>query len=263
MQHDPALIGFMPWYLRGADKPLGYVTPEVADILATDGLMQNTGIRLFLNQPASLDEQLERVRACLCRVGLIESPRDEAMQVRFSPRGRVLARIDRSAMRILGLWATKVHVNGLMFSPEMQHPDVWLSRRSHAAAAAPNTYDTLVAGGHPHGATLRQTMIKESGEEVGLPAQLAGAASLTTKLEAIYTSPQGLHREQLVVFDLLLGCDFQPVHSDGEISESVRFSWLDFCSSVTDGRSFKYSSLLVCRDLVARQVERGSPPVSE
>lgn len=244
--------GFLPWRLPGGDTPLGYVRSSVADILNAARLMRTAGNGLVLNGHERLTNQLELLRAELCHARLIDSPRGEHMAVCLAPGAVALATIDRSAMRALGLWVVKVHVNGLV-PREGADPDVWLSRRSLSASAAPGTLDTFVAGGQPAGMSVEQTMIKESAEEVGVSPSLARTAQPVGRLDLIYPGADGLHREQLAIFDLYLPQEFVPTHYDGEISQSLRLSWSEFRDAVAAGVDFKHSSLEVCRNLIKRR----------
>jgi 8-oxo-dGTP pyrophosphatase MutT (NUDIX family) len=245
--------GFLPWCLPGGDTPLGYVRTSVAEILNAARLMRTAGSGLVLNGDATLNDQLEKVRAELCRARLIDAPRGENMPVCLAPGAAALATIDRSAMRVLGLWVVKVHVNGLV-PREGADPDVWLSRRSLSASAAPGTLDTFVAGGQPAGMSVEQTMVKESAEEVGVGPALASTAQPVGRLDLIYPGADGLHREQLAIYDLHLPYEYVPTHYDGEISQSLRLDWPEFRDAVGAGVDFKHSSLEVCRDLVRRRV---------
>lgn len=250
---DPIPEGFLPWHLPGEKRPLGYVRSSVADILNAARLMRTAGSGLVLNGDATLNDQLELLRAELCRARQVDAPRGENMPVCLAPGAAALATIDRSAMRVLGLWVVKVHVNGLV-RREDADPDVWLSRRSLSASAAPGTLDTFVAGGQPAGMSVEQTMVKESAEEVGVSPALAHTAQPVGRLNLIYPGSDGLHREQLAIFDLHLPPEFVPVHHDGEISQSLRLDWSEFGDAVAAGVDFKHSSLAVCRDLIRRRV---------
>jgi 8-oxo-dGTP pyrophosphatase MutT (NUDIX family) len=245
--------GFLPWHLPGGDTPLGYVRTSVADILCAARLMRTAGNGLILNGDATLTNRLEMLRAELCRAQLVDAPRGEHMPVCLAPGAVTLATIDRSAIRALGLWVVKVHVNGLVRRADAD-PDVWLSRRSLSASAAPGTLDTFVAGGQPASMSVKQTMVKESAEEVGVNPELARTAQPVGRLDLTYPGADGLHREQLAIFDLHLPPEFVPVHHDGEISQSLRLGWSEFGDAVAAGVDFKHSSLAVCRDLIRRRV---------
>lgn len=242
--------GYLAWHLPGGHAPLGYVSTCVADVLNTARLMRRAEGGLVLDGDQALTSQMELLRAELCRAGLIEAPRGELMPVSFAPGAAVLATIDRSAMRVLGLWAVKVHVNGLVRRDGF--PDVWLSRRSLSARAAPGTLDTFVAGGQSCGMSIEQTMVRESAEEVGVSPELALTAQMVARIDLIYPGADGLHREELAIFDLHLPDAFQPVHHDGEIDQSVRMEWSEFEAKVELGADFKHNSLIACRNLIER-----------
>lgn len=241
---------FLPWHVHDFEQPLGFVSAPTALALTEAGLLVHEDRGLVLLRAADLENRLDAVRDALERAGLIDPPRGERMPVWIEPQEEMLCTIDRSAMRILGLWAVKVHVNGLV--PGEAGPEVWLSRRSLTASAAPGLFDTLVAGGQPAQHTARETMIKEAYEEVGIAADMAEGAQLVAQMPARYSSPQGYHRELLAIFDLALPESFRPLHRDGEIAASFRYDWAAFCALVLEASTIKHSSLMVCRDLVNR-----------
>lgn len=247
---DPS--SFMPWYLRGNCDALGHVTPVIADHLSRARLFRLIDQRLSLDPGTRLDEAFAAIRASLFAAGLIGPERHELMPVRLEPYGAQLATIDRSALRALGLWATKIHVNGLVEAEGTLRPRVWLSRRSASSNAAPLAYDTMIAGGQPAGASLVETLAKESEEEVGLPRRLSATARKVKDIVVRYESELGLHREVLAIYDLSVPATFQPDHRDGEIVESALLDWPRFQAAVDGSLPMKFSSRVVSKDLLAR-----------
>ena len=244
--------GFRPWFLDGQDYPLGYVDHVVAARLLSAGCLIEQHGQLYLGTGDPLEVALENIRVDLFAAGLIGAQRGEMMPVRAQPFAAPLAVIDRSAMRILGLWATKVHVNGLVYLQGELRPRIWLSRRSARSASAPLAYDTMIAGGQAAGTSIAETLIKEAAEEVGLPPSLSAMAVHVRDMTASYVSDQGLHREVLSIHDLPLPASFQPLYADGEIVDCVLLPWAQFAAAVNGELEVKHSSREVCRDLIAR-----------
>lgn len=256
MTSDPAARAFRPLHFRDHSDPLGAVALPVADHLLRRGLLAN-GPRLTLVADDHTG-RLEDIRAELFRCGWIEPLRHELMPVTTGPHGAELARLDRSALRILGFWATKVHINGLVGVCGPGGPSVWISRRSDQAPSNPGRWDTLVAGGRAAGYSLEQTAIQEGWEEAGIDRHRMQSLNRTGELAVQYVSPRGFHQELLVMHDLILPADFRAICHDGEIEESIRLSFGDLRAWLATPREFKFSSYLVLTDLVARHLASGA-----
>lgn len=241
---------FRALYFAGEPSPAGYMPLDAASLMLRHGLIREAAGRLVLDAAASLSDRLEDARGLLAGAGLIGPPRREAMPVRTMFDGPVLGVIDRSALRILGLWATKIHVNGLVEDPG--GPSIWLSRRAATSTAEPGTFDTLIAGGQSVCETELETAGKEGREEAGLTAaQLVGLRPVR-RLPVHYLSGLGFHQELLVIYDLELDAAFEPHCADGEIDQHLRVG-LDALNGDAARLPLKHSSRIVCADLVARR----------
>ncbi len=241
------------FHIPDVDIPAGAIPLEVAELLERQGLLQPkaNGARLELCAHAPLSDRLEDIRAALHHAGVIGPPRHEPMAVRLVPEGPELAVVDRSAMRLLGLWVHKIHINGLVHNDD-DPPLVWLSRRSAYAEWNANRYDTLIAGGCAAGHSIDQTIRLEAWQEAGIvPAQLTGLQPVS-RLSVQYPSERGLLREVLIIFDLYLSDSFAPVCHDGEIAWAQRISLSELSAVLADETEMKLSSALVCRDLLRR-----------
>lgn len=71
----------------------------------------------------------------------------------------------------------------------------------------------------PHGLGVVENMIKEAGEEAGVPAGLAQQARPVGAVSYIAAAEAGeaVKRDVLFTFDLELPADFKPVANDGEV----------------------------------------------
>lgn len=251
MIQDPAARAFRPLHFVSHPDPLGAVSLPVAGHLLRRGLLKD-GQHLSLSgdDPTS---RLEDIRAELFLCGWIEPPRHELMPVTDGPHGAELARLDRSALRILGFWAQKVHINGLVETGCPDGPQVWISRRSGLAPSNPSRWDTLVAGGRAAGQTLAQTVTQEGWEEAGIDRNKMSALNPVSEMAVQYVSRRGLHQELLVIHDLVLPPDFVAICHDGEIEESIRLPFSELLDRLADPSEFKLSSYLVLTNLVARK----------
>lgn len=240
------------FHIPDAELPAGAIPFDVAEYLEKRGLLRSKadGARLELCARAPLSDRLEDVRAAMHKAGMIGPARGELMALRLVPEGPELAVIDRSAVRILGLWVHKVHVNGMVQGNGP--PLVWLSRRAAHAEWNANRFDTLVAGGCAAGHSIEQTVRLEGWQEAGLtPAQLADLKPVS-RMSVQYPSERGFLREVLIIFDLYLPENFTPECHDGEIDWAKRVSLDDMHHLLLDGTEMKMSSALVCRDLWRR-----------
>lgn len=243
---------YRSFHIPESDIPAGAIPLDAAQYLETQGLLwpKADGARLELCARAPLSDGLEDIRAALHKAGMIGPARGELMALRLVPDGPELAVIDRSAVRMLGLWVHKVHVNGLVQGSGP--PRVWLSRRAAHAEWNANRFDTLVAGGCAAGHDIEQTVRLEGWQEAGLtPAKLADLKPVS-RLSVQYPSERGFLREVLVIFDLGLPENFTPHCHDGEIDWAQRVSLDELQALLALSTEMKLSSALVCRDLLRR-----------
>lgn len=243
---------YRSFHIPESDIPAGAIPLDVAQYLEAKGLFwpKADGARLELCARAPLSERLEDIRDALHKAGMIGPARGELMSLRLIPDGPELSVIDRSAVRILGLWVHKVHVNGLVQGSGSLR--VWLSRRAAQAEWNANRLDTLVAGGCAAGHDIEQTVRLEGWQEAGLtPAQLADVKPVS-RMSIQYPSERGFLREVLIIFDLNLPKNFIPECHDGEIDWAKLYSHDEVHQLILDGTEMKMSSALVCRDLLRR-----------
>lgn len=246
--------------LHLADVPaVGRLSPEVAAALRAAGLATEApgGLALIAGDPAA---RLADASAILRARGLIGPPRGESMPVRATPEGPDLACVDRSALRLLGFWAVKVHINGLVAGLEGEPSSIWLSRRSATAPSYPGAWDTLVAGGQPAGATVMQTAFAEAREEAGLSVADLSCLRPVRRQTLQYAAGLACHRELLVAFDACLPADFRPVCADGEIASHALFQRAMIEDLVAEGTGLKPNSRAVCADLLERLAAAGRLP---
>jgi 8-oxo-dGTP pyrophosphatase MutT (NUDIX family) len=253
MDNSPLSVAprYIPWRLEGARTPLGFVPYDAAWVLENSGVMVAEDAELIL-RAGEVSRVLDDARIALHAHGLIESERGERMPIMAAPFGPTLGDIDRSAMRILGLWAIKVHINGLCRHDDTGNIFVWLARRSRQSRAAPGAFDTMVAGGVPVSEDCWQTALKEAWEEAGITQDLCADMRATSERAALYISDQGYHREQLVAYDLLLDPTFEPVCQDGEIETFCKVDLTELTAAMVTKVPMKESSRLICEDLVLR-----------
>ena len=226
--------GRSPFRVDG--QQVGWIRPDAA--AALDG-----GISV----PAGT---LQDVARRLAEAGFGRT-RHEAFDVRADPDGPVLGVVDRGALPVLGIQAAGVHLNGLV--QRADGPWLWVARRAADKLLDPGKLDHLVAGGVAAGATPWHTLIKEAHEEAGLtPALLESAVAVGT-LSYAMDRAEGLRRDRLHLYDVLLPEAFVPEPRDGEVQSFELWPLPQVLDTVRRSDDFKFNVNLVLIDLLIRQ----------
>jgi 8-oxo-dGTP pyrophosphatase MutT (NUDIX family) len=236
--------GFLP-LLIGA-RQVGWVRPAVADALVETGRVERFGDQMVLQDGAALPS----IAAHLADRGIGRLRREE-FDVRATPDGPVLARVDRGALPQLGIQAVGVHVNGLVEDPTGLH--LWVARRARDKLLDPGKLDHIVAGGVAAGHDLAMTLVKEAGEEAAIPPGMAEKAVPVGRVTYAMTRSEGLRRDVLFCYDLTLPADFQPRPADGEVEAFELWPIERAFAAVRDTDDFKFNVNLVLIDLFIRK----------
>lgn len=226
-----------------ADSQIGWITPSTMQALET--LKAHKAGTFGVSAGADLFP-LSRT---LCEMGLYTS-HHEAFDVR-DDSGAVLGQVDRGAIPVLGLAAEGVHLNGLVERADGLF--LWVARRSMSKRLDPGKLDHLVAGGMSAGLDPQTTVIKEAQEEAGIPAGLAAKAQRVGRIHYALERPEGLRRDVLHCYDLLLPEDFVPVAEDGEVESFHLLPIQRVMALVRDTNDFKFNVNLVLIDLFLRR----------
>ncbi len=233
---------------RARAEQVGWMAPGIAAAMAEFAGVEIAGDGVTLTAPASLPA----INRALADRGLMRW-RGEAFDVRAHPDGTVLAQIDRGALPAFGIAAEGVHVNGLVGEPgRPQALRLWVGRRAASKELDPDKLDHIVAGGIPAGLGPEETLIKEAAEEAAIPAELAAQARKVALLSYAMDRPEGLRRDRLHCFDLLLPEDFTPQPMDGEVSAFELWPLPKVMDAVRDTDAFKFNVNLVLIDLFLR-----------
>lgn len=225
--------------LRLAGACIGYLTPQAESVLRAAGL------GLDLPDAACLGH----AAAALREAGLWR-PRGEDFDVRAAPDGPALARVDRGALPVLGISAEGAHVNGLVERRDGWH--IWIGTRAPDRTLDPGKLDHLVGGGISAGMTAAETLVKEAGEEAGIAPALARHARPAGQIAYTLLRPEGLRRDRLHCYDLVLPADFVPVSADGEMTGFTLLPAGTVLARVRDTEDFKFNVSLVLIALFAR-----------
>lgn len=230
---------------RLGDAQIGWVGPRLATALRAEPRIVATAAGLSLTDIAALPE----INRDLATRGLFRW-RGEAFDVRATPDGPVLAQLDRGALPAFGVEAAGVHMNGLVRRADGLH--IWVARRAANKALDPGKLDHLVAGGVPAGLGPDETLIKEAGEEAGIPPDLAARARRVGLVSYTMARPEGLRRDRLYCYDLELPEDFTPVATDGEVQSFELWPASHMLENIRDTDDFKFNVPLVLIDFAIR-----------
>lgn len=159
--------------------------------------------------------------------------RGEAFDVRATPDGPVLARLDRGALPAFGVISQGVHVNGFVRRADGLH--LWVGWRSQAKPVAPGQMDHVVAGGIPAGLSPAECLVKEAAEEASIPPEVAARAVPAGRVSYVMANDEGLRRDVLHCFDLELPEHVIPVPQDGEVERFALVPAAEMLRIVTAG----------------------------
>lgn len=224
--------------------PAGWIDPNIADRLEQEGLgTRTTGFSLA--DPT----KLEALGETLAQEGYYRS-HHELFDVMADLGQPVVARIDRGALPLFGLVAIGVHMNGLVRKADGLY--LWTGRRARNKRLDPGKLDHLVAGGVPAGHTPREALVKEAAEEASITTTLANTALDVGRLVYALNRPEGLRRDILYCYDLILPETFEPVAADGEVESFSLMPLQEVYNLVRDTDEFKFNVNLVLIDLFLR-----------
>ncbi|HEV7264850.1 MAG TPA: DUF4743 domain-containing protein [Falsiroseomonas sp.] len=239
---------------RMGGQQVGWVGADLARALAffpRDIHFDRDGVALAgkLRGEAARTAALERIVASLAGRGHF-TLRGEAFDVRATPGGPVLARMDRGALPPFGVISQGVHVNGFVRQPDGLH--LWCGWRSRHKPVAPGQMDNIVAGGIPAGLTPEECLVKEAAEEASLPAELAARAVPAGRVSYVMANEEGLRRDVLHCYDLELPAGFVPRPSDDEVERFELRPVAEVLQEVAAADRVKFNVNLVLIDFCLR-----------
>jgi 8-oxo-dGTP pyrophosphatase MutT (NUDIX family) len=192
-----------------------------ARLAATSAVFQSNNEALsFIPALSSEPERtraLDRVAHALSAEGLLTAWRDERYAVAADFGAPPWFLLERAAARYFGVHTYAVHINGLVRRGD--ETLMWIARRSPTKAIDPGLLDNLVGGGIAYGQSIASTVVKEAWEEAGIPPDTAMTASPAGEVHVCRVLADGLERETIFVYDILLADDFTPACQDGEAVE--------------------------------------------
>lgn len=218
---DPA----PPWWRalaeRAAQPPLaprlalrlgrfvvGSVEAGLAARLVDAGLL---GAQGEAGDEAGGEAALARIARWLEGQGLTPRWRDEAIAV-AGDDGVERARVDRSAMRALGITSRAVHLVGYTAAGS-----IWVQQRASDKATDPGKWDTLVGGLVAAGESDAQALERETWEEAGLRLADLGELRCADRITIRRPVREGYMVEQTLVYEAVVPDGVTPENRDGEV----------------------------------------------
>ena len=257
-----------------AGEHVGLLLPAfAARLLAFRDVFVRVGDEVHLCPSlATPDSRTAAVGRCLRSLhgeGLFTGWREELLAVSASWSSPPLFLLERAAVPSFGVRAFGVHVNCYV-QLESGELEMWVARRSRTKQTWPGALDHMVAGGQPHGISPRDNVIKEAGEEASVPPELARCVPLRCTAAFRLTlsvcrlakpagfvsyevmTAEGLKRDCLFCYDLLLPIAFTPSAADGEVEDFFRLPVPEVARLVSVTDEYKPNCRLVVIDWLVR-----------
>lgn len=248
------LDGFRPLMVDG--ERMGWVSPERVEYLATnhgDAFVAGKDRIAFAPHQATPDARsrtLADIAGPLAAAGFGPKLHGELYAAKTSWAAPEVFRLDRSLVPGFGVRAYGVHLNG--FVRTSQGLSLWVGHRALDRTVEPGKVDNMVAGGQPAGLSLIDNVIKECGEEAGIPPALAARAQPVGAIRYAFTTRSGLRNDTMFCFDLEVPADVTPVSVDGEVSSFTLMPVEDVLALVRETETVKFNVNLVIIDFAIR-----------
>jgi 8-oxo-dGTP pyrophosphatase MutT (NUDIX family) len=241
---------------RIGDVPVGALRSEFATALTAlggDFVRDENGEYGFGPHIQTIEhrnETLTNATKALRDQGVIKQLHGEKFDIRNRLSETPLCQIDRFAMPYFGCRSWGVHMNGFVRKIDGIH--MWIAHRAKDKPTYPGMLDNMVAGGQPTGLGFRENMIKECGEEAGIPESIASNVIPIGTISYLYETNEGLKPDVMVNYDLELPQDFAPVCADGEVDRFELLPIAEVADIVRNGFAFKFNCALVVIDFLIR-----------
>ncbi len=117
----------------------------------------------------------------------------------------------------------------------------------------PASWTTSSPAACPTGLGPAETLVKEAEEEASIPASLARQAVRVAVFSYAMERPEGLRRDRLHCYDLIMPADFVPRAADGEVEAFELWPIGRVMQTVRATDAFKFNVNLVLIDLFLRE----------
>ena len=247
------ISAFLPFIID--DIPLGLIRRDKIKILREFNNIFVIGVNCvtllhelddFENRSASVAQVVEK----LSLENEIPMPRREMYPISRDIHYPPLMQIERVACPFFGFRSFGVHLNGFVRQTDGMY--MWIARRSRNKTTYPGMLDNMVAGGQPFGLGLKENLIKECGEEAGIPLEISRNVRPVGVIMYDHQSAEGAKPDRQYCFDLELTENFRPVAVDGEVEEFMLWPLHQVAEIVHKTFEFKFNCNLVIIDFLIR-----------
>ena len=218
------------------------------DVFVRSG--QSVSLALNIESYEDRTAAVDMVVRALFEDGVLTGWRGEPYPVGGQWGGPHAFEVERAAAPFFGARAYGVHINGYVRKENGLH--MWIARRADDRPVCPGQFDNMIAGGQPVTLSLKENVIKEAGEEAGVPPDLAATALPTGAITYCAESDIGLKPDIMFCWDLELPADFMPLNADGEIAEFRLLPAAEVMEIVDTTFDFKFNCNLVIVDFCIR-----------
>ena len=237
------------------DEVVGYLKPSLIKKLNDfqDTFTFTRGALEFNHKLQSIEERTQGVGVvteALMQSGIVSGWRGEKYKVARTYSEPTVFEIERAAVPLFGTIGCSVHMNGVTW--QNGELCMWVGRRSLSKPVGPGKLDQMVAGGLPTGISVKNNLIKECAEEANIPVEISTLSKSAGAITYIVEQPEGLRRDIIFVYDLVLPEEFKPENTDGEMEGFHLMRMDDVISSVEETSDFKFNCAYVIIDFLIR-----------
>jgi 8-oxo-dGTP pyrophosphatase MutT (NUDIX family) len=235
-----------PLALAGADAPFGSIERALAQRMVAAGLPLARGAAGAWRVADPGDASLDAVARWLDAERLASRWRGEALDV-VDARGRVVARVERAAVRALGITTHAVHLVG-------RTPDGgwWVQQRARDKSVDPGLWDTLMGGLVGAGEVRADTLVRETAEEAGLDVAMLEELAEVDRITVRRPVPDGYMIEHIAVHAGIVPAGVVPVNRDGEVARFERLATAALVERLAHG-AFTLEAALVLIGALERE----------
>ncbi len=210
--------GREPLALEGSAVPFGSIERAVAERASRELLPLAARAAGGWALMGDADAALDALARWLDAQRLCSRWRGERLDV-VDAEGRTIARVERAAVRALGIATHAVHLVG-------RTPDGgwWVQQRAHDKSVDPGLWDTLMGGLVTAGESEADTLVRETREEAGLEIDALRDVRATDRITVRRPVEDGYMIEHIRVHEAIVPEGVVPVNRDGEVA---RFECLD------------------------------------
>lgn len=251
--NDHDIDRYLPFHAAG--QRVGWVERGLAETLrGFSDVLTVTAADVVLN-PALRDfdartDAMAKVAKALHARGLVPGWHNEDVAVAPRFGAAPLFKVERSAGPLFGITALGVHVNGIV--RDRDGIKMWIGKRSRNKPTYPSMLDNLCAGGIIYGHGVRETLIKEAGEEASIPRAIAETAVPVSAITYCCERDGGLRPDIIFAYDLVLPPDFVPAPGDDELEHFTLWPIDEVIETVRNSFDFKFNCNLVIIDFLVR-----------